>query len=231
MVQDVTVVTLSELYSQVADEIVSRLSEAIHFRGEASLVLAGGNTFIEIYKLLANETYRRKISWEKVLLYFGYDRCVTPDSPLSNYRSVFDVWLHVWESRGPRVIRIKTELLPVVACKEYETHISTTMDVVLLGVGSDGHTASLFSKTRELWSDSEKLVVVTQAEMEPLGERISLTPLALSNSRRTLVVATGASKKTILTKVLSDTMGEFALSYCSALHGDTTVYLDQELAP
>src|SRR5205085_1753455 len=116
---------------------------------EFSLVLSGGSTPKALYELLASEDYRDQINWAKVKIFFGDERCVPPDDEQSNYRMARLALLSEVPIPGDNIYRIRGEIEPEPAAMEYgkllkEQFADGGPDLVLLGMGDDGHTASLF---------------------------------------------------------------------------------------
>jgi 6-phosphogluconolactonase len=230
------VVEASDIPVVVAGCIVRSMTEGIARRGEASLVLAGGTTFKGVYMELARDEHRGAVDWTKVRVYFGDERCVSPESELSNYKMAHDAWLYTWKSGpGPVVFRIKGELAPEEACGDYVEILNrredAVFDIVLLGMGSDGHTASLFDISRSEWEGSHFPMAITQAGLEPFVPRITMTPLMLNQSRATYIVVTGSGKREAVANVLADTEGKYPVSHMNAAHGDTVMVMSAESAP
>ncbi len=156
--------------------------------GARTLVLAGGTTPRHSYELLA----RLDVTWGRVTVLFGDERCVPPDHPESNYRMSFEVLLS--RVHPANVHRMAGELGPEEAASAYEAVVRSLpgLDLVLLGVGPDGHTASLFPGNPAL--EASGLVVGVRDAPKPPPERVSLTLEALRSARRVLVLASGADK-------------------------------------
>jgi 6-phosphogluconolactonase len=172
-----------------AAEIAAALSE-----GARTLVLAGGNTPKRTYELLTHAD----ITWGRVTVLFGDERCVPPDHPDSNYRLARESLL---DKVSPgSVHRIAGELGPDEAAKLYSRIVAplAPLDVVLLGAGEDGHTASLFPGHPELqlpgWA------VGVRNAPKPPPDRVTLTLQTLQSARRVIILATGAGKADAVAK-------------------------------
>ncbi len=173
-----------------AERILSAASQAIAARGRFRIVLAGGSTPRATYRLLRNADTDWRL-WE---VYFGDERCLPPDHPERNSRMAQAVWLdHVSVPAG-RIHPIPAEQGPEAAARAYEALVRSVVpfDLVLLGLGEDGHTASLFPGLE--WSQDAWVVAVHGAPKPP-PERVSLGPRALGDSHGVLVLVTGAGKR------------------------------------
>lgn len=157
-----------------------------------SLVLAGGTTPEATYTILAQE-YRTALDWTRVQFWFGDERCVGPDHPKSNYGMARRALLDPLAVPAPHVHRMLGELGGEAAAERYERLLAAAADftVALLGMGPEGHTASLFPDSPALHAD--RLAVATVVPTPP-PRRITLTPRALRRAERVLFLVTGADK-------------------------------------
>ncbi|HEY4928690.1 MAG TPA: 6-phosphogluconolactonase [Acidimicrobiales bacterium] len=182
-----------------ADLVVTELSTA---SAGYALFLSGGGTAVECYRTLAT---RPAVAWGGVDVYLGDERCVPPDDPDSNHRVIVETLLDVV---GP--VRsdhpMYTSGAPAEAAAAYqELVVAVIPDLVHLGLGPDGHTASLFPGSVALDdTDATHLVVATT---DPNGvnihERITLTYAGIARARRTVVTVAGASKRDALGRLLA----------------------------
>ena len=181
------------------------------FHGERerfSVALAGGNTPRRVYELLATERFKHRVEWAQVDLFFGDERCVPPDHPQSNYAMVYDTLISHVPIPAKNVHRIIGEGDPAESAKLYENHLRTffagltwpRFDFVLLGMGADGHTASLFPGSDAL-NEKSKWVVRTRPEGSP-QDRITLTVPVFNHAARLLFLVEGAGKAKRLAQVL-----------------------------
>jgi 6-phosphogluconolactonase len=159
----------------------------------AHIVLTGGSTPRAAYQRAATDPDR----WTGSILWFGDERCVAPDDERSNFRMVRDVLLGALGARVS-VHRMEGERGPEEGARAYEVELRDAgpprFDLLLLGMGSDGHAASLFPDQESL-SERERLVVgVPQAGLEPFVPRISLSVAGLALAQRILFLVTGSSK-------------------------------------
>ncbi len=179
--------TVLESPEDVAAAAAADIAEAIR-EGARTLVLAGGTTPRRCYELLAH----LEVEWGRVTVLFGDERCVHPDHRDSNYRMAREALL---DRVAPATVhRIPGELGPDEAASVYAHVIASLvpLDVVLLGIGEDGHTASLFPGHPELEADGWAIGVRNAPKPPPL--RVTLTLKALRGARRVIILATGAGK-------------------------------------
>ena len=191
-----------------ASAVVEAAFKATHERGDFHLVLAGGSTPLRAYELLASEL-RDEVDWRRVTFYFGDERCVPPDHPDSNYNAAREVLFAPLKVGSSRVRRIAGELAPAAAAADYDAELqgleavrSPMFDLVLLGMGEEGHTASLFPGSPALAETVHRAVAVTVPK--PPEHRVTLTPKALASARQVLFLVTGEGKSEALAAVFSD---------------------------
>ncbi len=172
---------------EVAVAAAADIAESIR-QGARTLVLAGGTTPRRCYELLA----RLEVEWGRVTVLFGDERCVPPAHPDSNYRMAREALL---DTVAPATVhRMPGELGPDEGASAYEKVVAglVPLEIVILGVGEDGHTASLFPGDPAL--ESTGWVVGIRNVPKPPPERVTLTLPALREAKRVLIVATGAGK-------------------------------------
>jgi 6-phosphogluconolactonase len=169
---------------RVAAEEIARTAAA---RG--SIALSGGSTPRDAYRLAAKLEGR----WREVDLWFVDERCVPPPDERSNYRLVRENLLDGL-AVPPRLHRIRGEHPPDEAAAEYDEELrGATLDLALLGLGADGHTASLFPNSPAL-DERERLAVAAEAGLEPYVPRVTMTVAALAQAGLALYLVTGAEK-------------------------------------
>jgi 6-phosphogluconolactonase len=195
--------TKADVTRAAADRIVAAATSAVAARGRFTIALSGGSTPRALFQLLATDAYRTKVDWPRVDVCFGDERCVPPDDPASNYRMAREALLdHV----PARVHRMRGEDEPSAAAAAYERELrelfGTTprFDLVLLGMGDNGHTASLFPglhavEERERW-------VVAEYVAEVSMWRLTVTPVVLNAAAEDLFLVAGADKAAMLQRVL-----------------------------
>jgi 6-phosphogluconolactonase len=203
---EIMVVPDARAVAQMAAERIATAAEsAIEMQGAFSLVLSGGSTPIALYAMLAAEPFRSSIDWTRVHLFFGDERCVGPDDLQSNYRMVREALLLKVPVPGDNVYRIRGEIDPAEAAREYGETLKDYFadggpDVVLLGMGGDGHTASLFAGTDALKETKHRCV----ANFVPkLGQwRVTMSVPFLNRSQEVMILVTGESKTATIAQVL-----------------------------
>lgn len=187
-----------------ADYIRDLAAQSIQAHDRFSLALSGGSTPRKLYQLLAQQT---GIDWRHVHIFWGDERCVASDHVDSNYRMAKESLLDHVPIPGEQIHRMKGELDPAHAAAEYE-HIlrdhfgqsQPRFDLVLLGMGDDGHTASLFPHTAAL-SETQRWVVGNFAEAKQTW-RITLTAIAINAAQNVMFLVSGIDKAERLRQVL-----------------------------
>jgi 6-phosphogluconolactonase len=203
--------------------IGERLARAIAERGEASLGLSGGSTPGPVYRELAARC--QDVDWSKVLVAFVDERCVPPDSPQSNYRLARTTLLDA--VRPGRVARIEGEREDrEQAAADYARALPERFDVLVMGVGDDGHTASLFPGGP--WDRPTGRTVLCTRAPAPPHERIGLSPEAIWTARERIVIVTADKKAAVVALALE---GEpDPVRHPMHLLSDSTWLLDQGAA-
>jgi 6-phosphogluconolactonase len=206
-----------------AEKFVEIADEAIKNRGQFTVALAGGSTPKSFYQLLGSEELKNKIDWSKVYFFFGDERNVTPDDAESNFRMANENLFEPLRTPDKNVFRWQTEIEGAenIAAVYVETlikfftqreksHVQAVsfdrphFDLILLGMGDDGHTASLFPFTTAL-NETERIAVANQVEkLDTI--RFTLTFPVINNARNVIFLVKGADKAETLRQVLQ---GEF----------------------
>jgi 6-phosphogluconolactonase len=176
------------------------------------VALAGGDTPKALYAVLASSECRSRVDWEDVSFFFGDERAVPPDHPDSNYRTANETLFRPLGLSDRKVHRMKAEVgVLETAAKAYENELRSVFDgripqfdLVLLGMGPDGHTASLFPGSPVLKEQARWVMPVTDAPKPP-PRRLTLTVPVLNASRQVLFMVTGADKASALREVLQGT--------------------------
>ena len=195
--------TKADVTRAAAGRIVAAASAAIPARGRFTIALSGGSTPRALFELLGADPYRAKVDWARVEICFGDERCVPPDDPASNYRMARQALL---EHVPARVHRMRGEDDPAAAATAYERELrelfgaTPRFDLVLLGMGDNGHTASLFPglhavEERERW-------VVAEYVAEVSMWRLTVTPVVLNAAAEDLFLVAGPDKASMLHRVL-----------------------------
>lgn len=200
------------LLRAAAERIVLLAQAAIAARGRFSWALAGGSTPESLYALLASREYAARIDWTRTHFFWGDERCVPPDHAQSNYGMARRSLLDVVQPPDAHVHRMQGELEPAMAARAYEQELENhfeasvgagfpRFDLILLGMGADGHTASLFGGTAAL---GERRRWAVDNQVPKLGEvRLTLTLPLLNAAAHVLFLVAGADKAAPLGAVLA----------------------------
>ena len=190
MTQWVEFQSAADIALAAADTIEEHARFAIQQRGEYKLVLAGGGTPVACYQLLAG----RPLQYERWKLFYGDERCLPQDDAERNSNIVAATGL---TKKINQHFAIPSELGAEKGAEQYAEIINhqTPFDTVLLGMGEDGHTASLFPGHDWVDADAEQTVIPVHHAPKPPSDRISLTLNALQNCRQMLVLVSGESKR------------------------------------
>ncbi len=187
------------------EEMLSDLRDAIKQRGRGAIALSGGHTPEKMYALwAANEKYRNETDWNRVHLFWGDERYVPQDDPLSNFRMTHEALLSHVPIPAANVHAAPTNLpTPEKAAEAYDADLrkffgsaAPAFDVTLLGLGPEGHTASLFPDSPALAEKSRWVVPVQVAAVPP--NRLTFTLPVLNSSRSTYFLVAGENKRPIL---------------------------------
>lgn len=178
-----------DLPAKAAERIALELTRGIAARGRASLALAGGTTPKATYEALAG----LPLDWSVIDVFFGDERCVPAEHADSNYRMARLALFERIAIPSERVHRMRGELADRdAAARSYEAELPDRLDVVVLGIGEDAHTASLFPGAAALREETRRVLPVTGPKPPP--ERLSLTPPALRAAHVRVVLGSGAGK-------------------------------------
>jgi len=196
-----------DLVRAVAERLVQASERAIEERGVFSLVLSGGSTPKALYQLLASDEFKKRLDWPNIVILFGDERAVEPDDVRSNYRMAREALLDSVPLKATNVHRMRGELPNLnQAAKEYGLlvqELGTTLDVCLMGMGPDGHTASLFPHSPQLSERKHRCTATPIASQEPHVERLTLTYRAFDVARHVWILLEGQSKAERLKQVLA----------------------------
>jgi len=197
---------------RAAQEFVQAAAVAVRAKGSFDVALAGGSTPKALYSLLVNDpALRSQVSWDKIHLFFGDERHVGPGHPDSNFRMATEAMISRVPLTKDQVLRIKGEYPDTEeAAREYEQALQSyfrlkpgeypRFDLLLAGMGNEGHTLSLFPGTKALHADGR--IVVRNWVGKLYAERVTLTAPAASNAAQIIFMVTGADKACALKAVL-----------------------------
>lgn len=205
-----------------------------------ALFLSGGSTPRALYQLLASDAWQGQIDWRNVEIYFGDERCVPPDSPDSNFRMANEALITRVPIPSSQVFRIRGEIDPNEAAKEYGIILKEHFgdegpDLMLLGMGADGHTASLFPDTEALNETDHRCVANhVPHDYVPKGTnwRVTVTFPFINRSREILVLCAGKDKQARVQQVLEAAGGpdQFPIQRVRPVGGSLTWLLDAAAA-
>ena len=183
-------------------------NEAIAERGQFAVVLAGGSTPKALYETLATVELAPRVEWEKVYVFWGDERCVAPNHEDSNYRMAFDVMLQHLPIPVKQIYRMEGELEPKEAAQAYEDRLKKffqqqipRFDLILLGLGDDAHTASLFPGTKAL-TETKKWVTANYVR-KLSAWRLTMTARLINQAANVTFLVSGNGKAQALQRVLA----------------------------
>ena len=205
----------------VAESIAAVLAD----RDRCSVALAGGETPRAIYTHLADRYV--DVPWGLLDIYFGDERRVPPDDPRSNYHMAWETLLSRVPIVPASVHRMEGERVDASgAARDYESILPASLDVLLLGMGSDGHTASLFPNAPELEERARRVVPSTSPD--PPAGRLTITPPVIATAKHVAVIVAGSSKASAVAQALEGSFDPRALPVQFAL--GATWILDRDAA-
>ena len=223
------------LLSALADFIVAQAQQAIDSDGRFNFVLSGGSSPKKLYELLASKAYRDKIDWQKVFFFFGDERYVAHDHADSNYRMVktalFDPLKIV-----DHIFAYDTKLSPADSAVSYESVIRKhfngpcSFDFILLGLGDNSHTASLFPHTNVL---HEKIAFVKEVFVEEVKmHRLTFTAPLINKARSIVFLVFGSGKAEAVHHIIEDppNIDEYPAQLIRPKEGDLHWFLDEAAA-
>jgi 6-phosphogluconolactonase len=220
---------MSEPELHVLDDPAAALAEVIAERAArgGSIVLTGGRTPGRAYQRAAEQ----QPDWSRVDVWWGDERCVPPDDERSNYRLAKATLLDRLEKEPAAVHRIRGELEPAEAAREYDKALAgVALDLLLLGVGPDGHIASLFPGSAQL-AVREVRATSGPAGLEPWVDRVTMTLPELLSASRTAVLVTGAEKADVVVRAFrGDITEDVPASLLREGGGRLDVFLDPAAA-
>lgn len=205
--------TAKELSDAGAQQFATLAEAAVAQRGVFNVVLSGGNTPRQLYQRLVQPPYLDGLDWLNIHVFFGDERCVPPDHPESNYGMANETLLaHVPlpESNIHRMLgELPAEQAADIFAAELRTIFGNSLpefDLVLLGLGDDGHTASLFPGAPALYEQKRWVVAVDHSvPPPPLLPRLTLTLPVLNAARNVVFLVSGEAKSGVLARVLEET--------------------------
>ena len=190
-----------KLYQSVTAWIASEIIAAVKERGRCSIALSGGNTPKHVYQLLAEQPLSGTIPWQQVHFFWGDERMVPYNDDQNNAKMAFDSLLNFIDIPAENIHRMPSQLEPAAAATQYDALLHQffsmanefSFDIVLLGMGDDGHTLSLFPGT-EVLKEKEKWVIAYYVEKQQQF-RMTLLPAIVNRCRAAAFIVSGLSKK------------------------------------
>ncbi len=231
---------LDSLSHAVLTEILANVKDAIAKRGRFGIALSGGHTPAKLYTMWGTTAkYRDETPWDKVHIFWGDERYVPANDPLSNYRMTKETLLSHVPIPAANVHPVPTDLpTPAAAAEAYEDELrkyfgaaQPAFDVTLLGIGPEGHTASLFPGSPALEEKTRWVLPVVAPATPP--NRLTFTPVVLDQSVNTYFLAAGKDKREILTAIENEPVGkpsEYPAARIRPADGRVIWFLDQAAA-
>ncbi len=229
--------SIPELITAMANDVVANARQAIAAYGEFNMVLSGGSSPKKLYETLASSDYKHKIEWGKVNFFFGDERYVPVDDPENNSHMARISLLNALSIPKSNIFSINTSLLPDEAARDYSSQIvshfkgkESIFDLILLGLGGNSHTASLFPHTTVLHETSPSVRAVFLKEKSIY--RITMTAPLINQARNIAFLVYGKSKAEAVQHVLEDEDNpeQYPAQLIQPKHGSLQWYLDEEAA-
>jgi 6-phosphogluconolactonase len=204
---------LAALARRAVEYLVEMAGEAVEAQGRVRIAISGGSTPKAAFELLADpsQPWLRRMPWEMLDIYWVDERCVPPGDAQSNYRMTREALLDHVPLRPEQIHRIEGELEPEAAAARYESELrssfglessgSPRFDLIALGLGADGHTASLFPHTEAIHETTRLVASNRVPQLE--GPRVTLTWPVINHSRSVFFLVSGHDKAAVLKEVLT----------------------------
>jgi len=229
--------------ARAAQYFVEMVEEAVEARGRARIAVSGGSTPKAAFQLMgdANQPWRARMPWDRLEVFWVDERCVAPDNEDSNFRMTREALLDRVPMRPEQIHRMEGELDPEEAASRYESELRNsfrlegaqvpTFDLIALGMGPDGHTASLFPHTAAL-NERMRLVVANHVPQQKDSWRITLTWPVINHARSVFFLIGGTDKAGVLKEVLTGPRDTERLpsQLISPASGILTLILDKSAA-
>ena len=236
--QIIVFATLEDLSRKAAEIFVDISRACIISKGKFTVAVSGGSTPRRLYALLSSDSYREKIDWSHVYFFWVDERCVPKEHEDSNYGLVFKMLLSKLPMPDENIRRMKGEMEPEKAARAYEEDLRTffgksalpAFDLILLGIGKDGHTASLFPDSETL-GETDRLVVPVFIEKQQ-KQRITLTLPVLNNGSQVIILASGSAKADIIQEIFGrkDRAMQYPAGLVQPIRGNILWLVDEEAA-
>ena len=227
----------AELGIDAAEFFIREANDAINYRGKFSVALSGGTTPNYMYEYLIKPEMTDRIRWEKVYIFWGDERCVSLDSSDNNAHNAFELFLNKVPIVPSHIHRIQSDKAPREAARNYESVLrkhfgnqTPEFDMLFLGLGENGHTASLFPETSIL-QDKEHLAAAVYVE-ELRMYRVSLTTEIINQARNIVFLVAGHNKASTVQNVIEGVYNpeQLPAQLIKPVHGELYWYLDKDAA-
>jgi 6-phosphogluconolactonase len=229
---------VDELNRKAAEQFVALARQAIAARGRFAVALSGGSTPKGIYSLLATGEFSEQIAWQQVHLFWGDERCVAPDHAESNYRMVAEALLAQIAIPSENVHRMAGELAPEIAAAAYAAQLTDffalpennppRFDLIFLGLGEDGHTASLFPDSSAL--QETKAWVATTYVAKLKAHRLTLTLPAINDAAQIIFLIAGQGKAAVVKAIVTGQNSAAPAARIKPSHGKLTWLITEDAA-
>lgn len=227
-----------ELSRKAAEQFVALARQAVAAHGRFSVALSGGSTPKALYSLIATSEFSEQLAWQQIHFFWGDERCVPPDHAESNFRMVDESLLSKIPIPGDNVHRMIGEIEPAIAAAAYEAELRRlfpsspeklpSFDLMLLGLGEDGHTASLFPGSSAM-SETEHWVATTYVEKLD-AHRLTLTFPVINNAAQIAFLVAGKSKSAIVKEILTTEKCDYPAARIKPDNGQLIWFVTQDAA-
>lgn len=215
-----------------------KFSELLNKKTGINIAISGGNTPNLLFKALSSE-HKESISWEKINFYWVDERCVPPGSPDSNFGNAYNFLFWKIKLSPSNIYRIKGEDTPEEEAERYSFLVKNNIpesaglprfDIVILGIGQDGHTASIFPGQLDLFNSDK----VYEVSVSPYTQqkRITMTGKVINNAENIFIMVSGKQKSAVINNILNrtDDAARYPASQIAPVNGDMKVFADKDAA-
>jgi 6-phosphogluconolactonase len=224
------------LITDVAEFFVSECEKAVKTSGRFTVALSGGSSPKKLYTLLASEKFRARIEWQRIFFFFGDERFVPANDPQSNYRMAKETLFDPLHISAEHIFSVDTTVSPAESAQSYEQAIRKVFgsdckfDLILLGLGDNSHTASLFPHTEVLHEKNALVKEVFVAEVNQF--RITFTAPLINNANVIAFLTFGSLKADAVHHILRDPFSpeEYPAQLIKPISGTVHWFLDKEAA-
>lgn len=226
------------LAEAVVQVFIREAVKSVEQRGRFMVALSGGSTPRLAHRLLSEEQFRKKVPWQSVNIFWVDDRCVPHDDPASNYGAADEDFLSLVDLQADQIHPMPVTGLPETGAIEYEQTIRSVFtaqgdelprfDCVFLGIGTDGHTASLFPGQEELW-DKERLILAVRGG-NPHVDRLTMTLPLINRARHIVIPVSGRAKAVTLEEIFSQPEKKYPIQKIKPVDGKLSWLVDQDAA-